>query len=162
MGSNKNYFASLFKGIGSLLTGMSITGKYFFSRKITQEYPENRETLIIPERFRATLSLVYDEEGNHKCIACGICQKNCPNNTIEIVAKKIETEDGKSKRVLDKYMYDLGSCTFCQLCVSTCPHNAIEFTNEFEQAVFSREKLVKQLNNRPEPVREIPKEEKSE
>ncbi|MBR2378663.1 MAG: NADH-quinone oxidoreductase subunit I [Bacteroidaceae bacterium] len=162
MGSNKNYFTSLFEGIGSLLTGMSITGKYFFSRKITQQYPENRKTLEIPERFRATLSLVYDEQGNHKCIACGICQNNCPNNTIEVVAKKIETEDGKTKRVLDRYMYDLGCCTFCQLCVSTCPHNAIEFTNEFEQAVFSREKLVKQLNNRPEPVRETPKEEKSE
>lgn len=162
MGSNNNYFASLFRGIGSLLTGMSITGKYFFSKKITQEYPENRQTLEIPERFRATLTLVYDEEGKHKCIACGICQNNCPNNTIEIVAKKIETEDGKTKRVLDKYFYDLGSCTFCQLCVSSCPHNAIEFTNEFEQAVFKREKLVKQLNNRPEPKGETPKEEKSE
>lgn len=161
MGNNKNYFTSLFEGIGSLLTGMSITGKYFISRKVTQEYPENRKTLVIPERFRATLSLKYDEEGNHKCIACGICQNNCPNNTIEIVAKKIETEDGKTKRVLDRYMYDLGCCTFCQLCVNTCPHNAIEFTNEFEQAVYSREKLVKQLNNRPEPTT-TSKEEKSE
>ena len=58
------------------------------------------------------------------------------------------------------HMYDLGACTFCQLCVSTCPHNAIEFTNEFEQAVFSREKLVKQLNNRPETA--TPKNEISE
>ena len=162
MGSNNNYFTSLFKGLKSLLTGMSITGKYFFSRKITQEYPENRKTLEIPERFRATLSLIYDENGNHKCIACGICQNNCPNNTIEIVAKKIESEDGKTKRVLDRYMYDLGACTFCQLCVSTCPHNAIEFTNEFEQAVFSREKLVKQLNNRPEAATVTPKNEISE
>lgn len=161
MGNNKNYFTSLFEGIGSLLTGMSITGKYFLSRKVTQEYPENRKTLVIPERFRATLSLKYDEEGNHKCIACGICQNNCPNNTIEIVAKKIETEDGKTKRVLDRYMYDLGCCTFCQLCVNTCPHDAIEFTNEFEQAVYSRDKLVKQLNNRPEPTT-TSKEEKSE
>lgn len=161
MGNNKNYFTSLFEGIGSLLTGMSITGKYFLSRKVTQEYPENRKTLVIPERFRATLSLKYDEEGNHKCIACGICQNNCPNNTIEIVAKKIETEEGKTKRVLDRYMYDLGCCTFCQLCVNTCPHDAIEFTNEFEQAVYSRDKLVKQLNNRPEPTT-TSKEEKSE
>ena len=83
-------------------------------------------------------------------------------STIEIVAKKIETEDGKTKRVLDRYMYDLGCCTFCQLCVSTCPHNAIEFTNEFEQAVFTREKLVKQLNNRPKPKASANKEEISE
>ncbi len=156
-----NYFSSFFKGLGSLLKGMSVTGKYFFSRKITQQYPENRKTLEIPERFRATLSLIYDEEGNHKCIACGICQNNCPNGTITIISKKIETEDGKTKRVLDRYLYDLGSCSFCQMCVSTCPNKAIEFKNDFEQAVFSRQALVKQLN-RPEPTAQATKEEKSE
>lgn len=161
MGSTNNYFTSFFKGLGSLLHGMRITGKYFFSRKITEQYPENRKTLVIPERFRATLNLIYDEEGNHKCIACGICQNNCPNGTIRIESKKIETEDGKTKRVLDRYIYDLGSCTFCMLCVTTCPHHAIKFTNDFEQAVFTREKLVKQLNYRPEPAQKN-KEEKSE
>ena len=161
MGSNNNYFTSFFQGLGSLLHGMRITGKYFFSRKVTEQYPENRETLVIPERFRATLNLIYDEEGNHKCIACGICQNNCPNGTIRIESQKVETEDGKTKRVLARYIYDLGSCTFCMLCVSTCPHHAIKFTNDFEQAVFTREKLVKQLNYRPEP-KPTNKEEKSE
>ena len=56
------------------------------------------------------------------------------------------------KRVLDKYVYDLGSCTFCQLCVTTCPHHAIKFTNEFEHAVYTREKLVKQLNRTDNPT----------
>ena len=48
------------------------------------------------------------------------------------------------------YLYDLGSCTFCELCVTTCPFDAIEFTNDFEQAVFTREKLVQKLNYLPE------------
>ena len=104
----------------------------------------------IGERFRATLTLKFDAEGNHKCIACGICQMNCPNHTIQIISKKVETEEGKTKRVLDDYVYDLGSCVFCQLCVTTCPHDALEFTNEFEQAVFDRTKLVKHLNRKPE------------
>lgn len=65
---------------------------------------------------------------------------------LSIESSKITTEEGKTKKVLDKYLYDLGSCTFCQLCVTTCPHNALEFTNDFEQAVYNREKLVKQLN----------------
>ena len=125
MGSFKNYITSFWKGLLSLLKGMGVTGKYFFSRKVT---------------------------GQHKCIACGICQMNCPNGTIKIEASKITTEDGKTKRVLDKYVYDLGSCTFCQLCVTTCPHHAIKFTNEFEHAVYTREKLVKQLNRTDNPT----------
>ena len=63
----------------------------------------------------------------------------------------VDTPDGKKIRKLDKYQYDLGSCTFCQLCVTSCPQNALEFSNDFEQAVFTRDKLVKKLNYLPEP-----------
>ena len=62
----------------------------------------------------------------------------------------VETADGKKKKKLDKYVYDLGSCTFCMLCVTNCPTKAIKFTNEFEQSVYTRDKLVKQLNYLPE------------
>ena len=105
----------------------------------------------VPERFRAILQLKYDADGNHKCIACGICERNCPNGTISLTTKMVDTPDGKKKRKLDKYQYDLGSCTFCQLCVTSCPQNALEFSNDFEQAVFTRDKLVKKLNYLPEP-----------
>ena len=57
---------------------------------------------------------------------------------------------GTKKKKLVKYLYDLGSCTFCQLCVSGCPTDALEFSNDFEQAVFTRDALVKQLNYLPE------------
>ena len=81
---------------------------YFVSKKVTEQYPENRATLKVADRFRGELKLVY-ENGEHKCVACGICQMNCPNGTIQVIANKVTTEDGKTKRVLDKYMYDLGS-----------------------------------------------------
>ena len=154
MGSIKEYFTEAAKGIKSLVDGMVVTGKEFVTPKITEQYPENRATLQISDRFRAELTLIYDKEGRHKCIGCGICQMNCPNGTIQLTTKMVELPDGKKKRKLDKYMYDLGSCTFCMLCVTTCPQDALEFSNDFEQATFTRNSLMKQLNYRPEPVDE--------
>ena len=139
------YFSSVGKGIVSLVKGMQVTGKELVTKKITECYPENRDNLNISDRFRAVLTL-RDVDGLHKCIGCGICQMNCPNGTITLQTKMVDLPDGKKKKVLDKYMYDLGSCTFCMLCVTTCPQGALEFSNDFEQSVFTREKLVKELN----------------
>ena len=148
--SIKEYFVSIVKGFYSLLQGMAVTGKELVTPKVTEQYPENRATLNIPERFRATLEFIYDDNGYHKCIACGSCERNCPNQTISITKRMVELPDGKKKQKLDKYIYDLGSCTFCGLCVQVCPTAAIRFSNDFEQAVFTRDKLVKQLNYLPE------------
>ena len=150
MGSVKEYFSSLGTGIASLVKGMKVTGKEFVTPKITECYPENRLTHHPAERFRAELHFIYDAEGNHKCIACGSCERACPNGTITVQSKMVDTPQGTKKKKLEKYLYDLGSCTFCQLCVTSCPTNAIAFDNDFEQAVFTRGKLVKQLNYLPE------------
>ncbi len=152
----KEYFSSLFKGTHSLIKGMEVTGKELFTKKVTEQYPENRAELKIPERFRATLQFIYDDEGYHKCIACKTCERNCPNGTIQIITRMVDLPNGKKKMKLDKYMYDLGSCTFCGLCVTSCPTDAIEFSNDFEQAVFRREALLKQLNYLPEKEKPAP------
>ena len=128
MSSFSNYFKSVGEGVKSLLLGMGVTGKEFVTPKITEQYPENRDTLKIADRFRAELT-----------------------GTIHLETKMVELPDGKKKRKLEKYLYDLGSCTFCMLCVTSCPQDALEFSNDFEQAVFERDKLVKQLNYRPDP-----------
>ena len=57
-----------------------------------------------------------------------------------------DPETGKKKKVLDDYQYDLGDCMFCQLCTNACNFDAIEFTNDFENAVFDRNKLVLHLD----------------
>ena len=149
MSSVKEYFSGIGEGLVSLLKGMSVTGREFVTPKVTEEYPDNRATLKIGDRFRACLELIYDENGNHKCIACGLCQMNCPNGTIRIVSETVtDPETGKSKKRLVRYEFDLGSCMFCHLCVNSCPHDAIEFSTNFEHSVFTREKLVKILNKR--------------
>ena len=131
MRSTQEYFSSFFNGLGSLLKGMSITLREFFTPKTTEKYPENRATLKM-----------FDH-----CVACGICEMNCPNDTIRVESEMVTTEDGKKKKVLVRYLYDHGSCLYCQLCVRSCPHQAITFIPTYEHAVFTREKLVLQLNH---------------
>ncbi|MBP1644983.1 MAG: dehydrogenase chain [Bacteroidetes bacterium] len=140
------YFDSFFRGLKTLLVGLKTTIKVFFRKKITEKYPENRATLKISDRFRGTLTMPHDENNQHNCVACGLCQNACPNGTITVHFETVENEEGKKTKVLTNYEYDLGTCIFCQLCVNACPHNAITFENSFEHAVFNREKLVKKLN----------------
>ncbi len=144
---DNTYIGNILTTVKSLLTGLGVTLREFFTRKVTERYPENRKTQHISERHRAMLRMPHDEEGNNKCIACGLCQQACPNGTISITTRTVtDEESGKSKKVLAEYHYDLGACMFCQLCVNACPKGAIEFTNEFENAVFDRKKLIMKLN----------------
>lgn len=148
--NNKNeysYMGGLLYGVRSLLTGMKVTLTEFFTPKVTEQYPENRDTLEMFDRFRGTLSMPHDEEGNNKCIACGLCQTACPNDTINLITRTVEDpETGRKKKQLVSYEYDLGACMFCQLCVNACPHDAICFDQTFEHAVYDRQKLNVTLN----------------
>ena len=148
MNSFFKYFSDIFHGVKSLLIGMSVTGRYFFSpgQIVTQQYPENRKNLQMFERFKGEVIMLHDINNQHRCNGCGICENNCPNGSIEIISARITGEDGKSKRIIDKHIYHLGMCTFCGLCVKNCPSNALGFGNEFEHAVFDRSKLNKVLN----------------
>ena len=122
----KSYIKGFFHGLGSLLTGLKVTGREFFTPKVTEQYPENRATLRMFDRF------------------CGE-----PNGTIRITTEMVaDPETGKSRKRLVLYEYDLGACMFCRLCVNACPTGAIRFSTDFEHAVYTREKLVKTLNKR--------------
>ena len=148
------YISEIYSGVATLLRGMRITGKYFFSPRaiVTQQYPENRnkkgaKKLEMFDRFKGELIMPHNENNQHKCTGCGICETNCPNGTIEVISIMNVNEEGKKKKALDKYIYRLSMCTFCALCVKTCPSKALAFSQEFEHAVFDRKKLIKILNN---------------
>ena len=68
----KQYFKDVFGAVGSLLKGMRRTGYYFTHHKeiITQQYPDNRETLNLPERFRGEVVMPHDEKNEHRCTGC--------------------------------------------------------------------------------------------
>ena len=141
------YIKDLFVGIWRLSQGMYVVMLNFFRPKVTEQYPENRGKVFPHERVRGQLIMPHNEDNQHKCTACGICETNCPNGTIQIISKKVlDEETGKEKRVLDKYNHDLGSCIYCALCTTSCPQDAIIWTTNFEHALFTKTKLLQQLN----------------
>jgi NADH-quinone oxidoreductase subunit I len=144
----RDYFREIFDGVASLVRGMKVTGGYFIRPKeiVTQRYPENRNELKMFDNFKGELELIHDENNQHSCTACGNCERKCPNGSIEIISSRVQGEDGRSKRVLDKYIYHLEMCTFCGLCVPACEEHAIRFDQKFEHAVFDKAKLTKTLN----------------
>ena len=142
------YFGNIYKGIKSLWTGLSLTGKYFVRRgdSLTQEYPNNRGTLKLAERFRGEVVMLHDEQNEHKCTGCTACELACPNGSIKILTKFEINEEGKKKKAIDTFVYHLDTCTMCNLCIVACPTDAIVMANNFEHSVFDRTKLLKVLN----------------
>lgn len=59
---HNSYIGSLIHGITSLLTGMKTTMTVFWRKKTTEQYPENRKTLKLSERFRGTLTMPPQRE----------------------------------------------------------------------------------------------------
>mgnify|MGYP004446855823 FL=1 len=142
----KRYLKRCVTGPVSLVMGLSVTLKYFFNPKriVTEQYPENKKTLKMHPRYRGRLEMIEDAEGNNKCTACGMCEKACPNASINVLA----TKNIAGKKVLGRYEYHFGSCTQCGLCVEACPFGAIRMSQAFEVATTDPTSLDMILNKK--------------
>lgn len=147
----KEYISDIAGAVGSLLKGMRRTGWYFLHREeaITQQYPDNRDNMGLPERFRGEVVMPHNEQNEHRCTGCTACELACPNGTIKVVTKFEVNAEGKRKKAVDRFIYHLELCTMCNLCIEACPTDAIKMAQHFEHSVYDRSQLTKILN-RPE------------
>ena len=126
-----------------LLKGLAVTGKYFFKKKITVQFPEEK-TPISP-RFRGLLALRRYPNGEERCIACKLCEAVCPALAITIESE--QRADGTRRTT--RYDIDMFKCIECGLCEESCPVDSIVVTpiqhyhiNERGQNIMTKEKLL--------------------
>jgi NADH-quinone oxidoreductase subunit I len=130
-----------------ILKGMAETARNFAGsfvskeRLTTVEYPEQRIPTV--ENARVFPFLVYDTadwEAGLRCVACQICEKECPPKCIYIDKSKDKKPDaiGKQQFYPTRFDIDISVCMSCQICVEVCPFEAIKMDTEFELATDDR------------------------
>ncbi len=130
-----------------ILKGLAETAKNFAEsfvskeRLTTVQYPEERIAPI--EAARVFPFLVYDGsdwEKGLRCVACQICEKECPPKCIYIEKSKDKKPDyvGKPQIYPAKFDIDISVCMSCQICVEVCPFEAIKMDHQFELATDDR------------------------
>ena len=117
MQSVKDFLSSFM--LLEFLKGLKLTGKYFFARKITIQFPEEK-TPMSP-RFRGLHALRRYPNGEERCIACKLCEAVCPALAITIES---EVRADGSRRTT-RYDIDLTKCIFCGFCEESCPVDSI-------------------------------------
>src|SRR5947209_15259604 len=120
---------------GMAVTARNFVGSYFDKeRLITVQYPEER--IPLPENYRNFPILIYDNDpqAGLRCVACKICEKECPPQCIYIVKSDDKKPDymGKPQFYPKVFDIDISVCMSCQICVEVCPFEAIKMDKEFE------------------------------
>lgn len=137
----EHYFKSLV--LWELFKGLHLTGRYFFTKKITVQYPEERTPQS--NRFRGLHALRRYANGEERCIACKLCEAVCPALAITIEAEP--RADGTRRTT--RYDIDLFKCIYCGMCEESCPVDAIVETRmldyHFEKRgenIMTKDKLL--------------------
>jgi NADH-quinone oxidoreductase subunit I len=135
--------------VPAIVKGLVVTSRHFFRNlrgfvtgknrtDFVVQYPEER--VDYPDAFRGMPVLVQLENGQPKCVACGLCEFACPTDCISIVPG--ELEGARIERYPEAFDIDMSRCMFCGLCEEACPEEAIVMSREVEISTFDRASMV--------------------
>ena len=154
---------------GGIFKGMAVTlrnfiGSYFYKERLTTndyewrsegelpqtigDYPKEegeqlRDTTTVNHYSRNFPMLLHDAGepmDTIRCVACQICERECPPQCIYIEksTEKKENADGKPQFYPAKFDIDVSVCMSCQICVEVCPFDAIVMNSQFELSTPNR------------------------
>lgn len=138
---NFNWFQRFY--LVEIIKGLYITMRnFFFARKVTLQFPEDRRAYS--DRFRG-LHYIKAVNGVENCTACMLCPTVCPAQCIHIIAG--ERPDKEKYPV--KFEIDVLRCCFCGMCEEACPKDAIKLSNIYEMSmdhrvVYTKDMLLEQ------------------
>jgi NADH-quinone oxidoreductase subunit I len=131
-----------------IVQGLVTTARHFFRNlggyvrgkptTFVVQYPEER--VDFADAFRGMPVLVQLDNGQPRCVACGLCEFACPTDCITIVPG--ELHGAGIERYPEAFQIDMSRCMFCGLCEEACPEEAIVMSREVELASFDREAMI--------------------
>lgn len=137
------YLIEIVKGMATTL-GHLLRNLMDNSRLYVRHYPEVKPE--IPVRWRGRHRLTKHEDNTVKCVACFMCQTNCPAECIQIEAG--ERLDGRTEKMPKKFTIDLLECIYCGYCVEACPLDAIRMdTGIYSVTDGNRENFIMELED---------------
>ncbi|WP_234572193.1 NuoI/complex I 23 kDa subunit family protein [Rhodohalobacter sp. 614A] len=123
--------------IPEILKALWYSFKQMFAPSFTLNYPE--EKWSPPDIFRGRPVLVEDD-GQERCVACGLCARACPPLAISMQAD--EKADDPKERYPNVFEINMLRCIYCGYCEEVCPEEAIVMSKDYDIVFESREDAV--------------------
>lgn len=120
-----------------IFKGLMYSIKELFRPKFTMQYPE--EKWDPPAIFRGRPVLVEDD-GQERCVACGLCARACPPLAISMQAQ--EKNGDPKERYPSFFEINMLRCIYCGYCEEVCPEEAIVMSKDYDIVFESREEAI--------------------